>query len=262
MVNFRPLLISAFAGMLALTSNANEISTTEPLTGTEPLDAVVEEMTYPQSVVDIAELSGLISLSEQVRQAAQVVLAGAKIEATEEKDAEFFSTAEQYQVAKDLSAAWAPEVLQERLLALIAELPEEVQDSALQALRSSAVRLAQAKEKDTVALQHGQKYQLYINKLRQRPPSKARWQMIERLDKQSGFSALIIKARQRAYEVIQQAAPAWQPQAEWQGMAKQEVLEFMFYAYRKTPNAELEKYIQAYNKPGMVTLLTVIHQQL
>lgn len=262
MVNVKALFITVFAGLLALTSNAKEISTKAQSDAAELSGAVVEEVTYPQSVVDMVDLSGLVSLSEQVRQAAQQVLAGDKIAATEDQPATAFTTAEQYQVAKDLAQIWAPEVLEQKLLKLMNELPEEVQNSALQALRSKTIRLVQAKEKDSVAAQHSQAYQLYINKLRQRPPSAGRWQLVERLDKQSGFSALIIKARQGAYASIQQAAPDWQPIAEWQSMAKQEVLEFLFYAYRKTPNAELEKYIQGYNTPGMVTLLTVVHQQL
>jgi len=262
MINLKSSLIIIVSGLWVLTSFAAEAPLEAGQESQPEQEQVLEEITYPQSVVDMVDLSGLVSLSEQVRQAAQLILAGDKIAANEDQPAQVFTMAEQYQVAKDLAQSWAPEVLQQRLLAMLNELPEEVKDSALTALRSSTIRLVQAKEKDSVAAQHGQSYQLYINKLRQRPPSASRWQLVERLDKQSGFSALIIKARQRAYETIQQAAPDWQPLPEWQSMAKQEVLEFLFYAYRKTPNADLENYIQAYNTPGMVTLLTVVHQQL
>ena len=262
MINLKSSIIVIASGLWALTSVAEEASVEASPEALLEQEQTPEEITYPQSVVDMVDLSGLISLSEQVRQAAQLVLAGEKTPATEEQAAELFSIAEQYQVAKDLAQNWAPDVLQQKLLALMNDLPPEVQASALAALRSKTIRLVQAKEKDSVSVQHSQSYQLYINKLRQRPPSASRWQLVERLDKQSGFSALIIKARQRAYETIQQAAPDWQPLPEWQSMAKQEVLEFLFYAYRKTPNAELENYIQAYNSPGMVTLLTVVHQQL
>ena len=90
-----------------------------------------------------------------------------------------------------------------------------------------------------------------MNKLKQRPPAASRWQLVEALDKQSAFSQLIIKTREQVYQEIAGQVKDWQPPANWQQEAKQEVLEFLFYAYRKTPNPELKKIANSYNTPAL-----------
>lgn len=247
-------LILSFS-LLALTSNA-EVTKEESLESAE-----LELKSYPQDVVDIVELSGLLSLSEQIKLTAQGILSGPKIE-HEEKPAEMFSVAEQYHVARILAASWGPEALQDNLLALVDSLAVEVRKPLLTALRNKVIRSAQAKEKDSLSIQHSAEFQLYVNKLRQRPPSAGRWQLIETLDKQSGFSALIIKARTEAYKAITNVSPKWQPEEQWQARAKQEVLEFLFHAYRKTPNSDLQVYIKGFSNPALVELLNAAYKEL
>jgi hypothetical protein len=113
------------------------------------------------------------------------------------------------------------------------------------------IQAAQRKEQAAISVQHSPEYRLYMNKLRQRPPSAARWQLVEALDKQSGFSLMIIQARLAVMKEMQLQVKAWQPEEFWQNQARQEVLEFLFYAYRKTPNNELKHIAQSFNQPEL-----------
>ena len=47
---------------------------------------------------------------------------------------------------------------------------------------------------------------------------------------------------------IQKQVEGWQPEEFWKNQTRQEVLEFLFYAYRKTPNAELKHIADSFNQ--------------
>jgi hypothetical protein len=156
--------------------------------------------------------------------------------------------AQHFAIAKQLAKRWTEEQWQQRLLKLIHEMPVATQQLVQQQLAHPMLQAAQLKERAAISVQDTSPYLLYINKLRQRPPAASRWQLVERLDQQSGFSQMIIQARLSVIKEIQLQVKGWQPEPMWQQQSRQEVLEFLFYAYRKTPNSELKYIADSFNK--------------
>jgi hypothetical protein len=230
----------------------------------QPLELADELVEYTELEYQLIEASGLLSLSQQVKSNAQRLIAlsreqtevnvsGANTatELTTEKKMVLINHAQHFAIAKNLAKNWTEEVWQQRLLELVHVIPEETQKLIQQQLSEPMLQASQRKEQAAINVQHSPEYRLYMNKLRQRPPSVARWQLVENLDKQSGFSSVIIQARLAVVKEIQLQVKDWQPAELWQNQARQEVLEFLFYAYRKTPNSELKHIAQSFNQPEL-----------
>jgi hypothetical protein len=224
-----------------------------------------ELIEYTELEYQLIEASGLLSLSQQVKYSAQrlIALSSEQSEAnasadtkssskteTEKGDAKqvVINHAQHFAIAKNLAESWTESAWQQRLLDLVHAIPEATQELIKKQLKQPLLRAAQRKEQDAMAVQNSPAYRLYTNKLRQRPPSAARWQLVENLDKQSGFSQMIIQARLAVIQEMQQQVKGWQPEELWKNQARQEVLEFLFYAYRKTPNNELKQIAQSFNR--------------
>jgi hypothetical protein len=136
-------------------------------------------------------------------------------------------------------------------LVLIHAMPLKTQELIQQQLAHPLVKAAQGKERAAISVQSDPEYQRYMNKLRQRPPAESRWKLVENLDQQSAFSEIIIQARADVIKEIQRQVIGWQPRESWQGQARQDVLEFLFYAYRKTPNSELKYIADSFDQPEL-----------
>jgi hypothetical protein len=226
----------------------------------QPLELADELVEYTELEYQLIEASGLLSLSQQVKSNAQRLIA-LSLEQSEvdvsgantatEKKMVLINHAQHFAIAKNLAKNWTEEVWQQRLLELVHDIPEETQKLIQQQLSEPMLQASQRKEQAAINVQHSPEYRLYMNKLRQRPPSVARWQLVENLDKQSGFSSVIIQARLAVVKEIQLQVKDWQPAELWQNQARQEVLEFLFYAYRKTPNSELKHIAQSFNQPEL-----------
>jgi hypothetical protein len=226
----------------------------------QPLELADELVEYTELEYQLIEASGLLSLSQQVKSNAQRLIA-LSLEQSEvdvsgantatEKKMVLINHAQHFAIAKNLAKNWTEEVWQQRLLELVHVIPEETQKLIQQQLSEPMLQASQRKEQAAINVQHSPEYRLYMNKLRQRPPSVARWQLVENLDKQSGFSSVIIQARLAVVKEIQLQVKDWQPAELWQNQARQEVLEFLFYAYRKTPNSELKHIAQSFNQPEL-----------
>jgi hypothetical protein len=226
----------------------------------QPLELADELVEYTELEYQLIEASGLLSLSQQVKSNAQRLIA-LSLEQSEvdvsgantatEKKMVLINHAQHFAIAKNLAKNWTEEVWQQRLLELVHVIPEETQKLIQQQLSEPMLQASQRKEQAAINVQHSPEYRLYMNKLRQRPPSVARWQLVENLDKQSGFSSVIIQARLAVVKEIQLQVKDWQPAELWQNQARQEVLEFLFYAYRKTPNSELKHISQSFNQPEL-----------
>lgn len=235
--------------------------------GLEAEEGVVE---FTELEYQLIESSGLLSLSQQVKMSAQRFIALSleqpvssddkkkvkKAASSKEQKTEvqkvFINHAQHFAIAKNLAKHWTESVWQQRLLELVHELSEEQQQLIQQQLSQPMLQAAQRKEQKAISAQYSPEYRLYMNKLRQRPPSATRWQLVENLDKQSGFSQVIIQARLAVIKQIQQQVSGWQPEEFWQNKARQEVLEFLFYAYRKTPNNDLKRIAQSFNQPELI----------
>jgi len=220
--------------------------------------------------------SGLLSLAEQVKYSAQRMIAESSEEQLESQSASEngeqyagiaekiipINHAQHFAIAKSLAKNWTQAIWQQRLLKLVHSIPLEKQQLIQQQLSMPMILQAQKKEQAAISVQHSVEYQLYMNKLRQRPPSAARWQLVESLDQQSGFSRLIIQARKVVFNQIALQVEGWKPGEFWQNQARQEVLEFLFYAYRKTPNAELKHITDSYNQEELKSLFTTVGNNL
>jgi hypothetical protein len=206
----------------------------------------------------LIETTGLLSLSQQVKYSAQRLIA----DSLERPDVSTIVSesvtkgisinhAQHFAIAKQLAKRWTEEHWRQRLLVLIHTVPVKTQKLIQQQLAHPMVQAAQNKERSAISVQSDPEYRLYMNKLRQRAPAASRWALVENLDKQSGFSEIIIQTQSAVIKEIQQQVKGWQPEELWQDKVKQDVLEFLFYAYRKTPNSELEYIADSFNKPEL-----------
>lgn len=218
---------------------------------------------YTELEYQLIESSGLLSLSQQVKYSAQHLISlsvdrpddQTELAQSNNRNTDDNATpkvvinhAQHFAIAKNLSKSWTEEVWQQRLLELVHRIPLETQLRIQQQLSQPMLQAAQRKERAAISVQHSPEYLLYMNKLRQRPPAASRWQLVENLDKQSGFSQLIIQVRAAVNQEIQKQVEGWQPEEFWKNQTRQEVLEFLFYAYRKTPNAELKHIADSFNQ--------------
>lgn len=229
--------------------------------GLEQSTAIDELIEFTELEHQLVEASGLLSLSQQVKYSAQrlIALSIEQPEADSTIDTEGSSSessadkvlinhAQHFAIAKHLAKRWTEDQWQQRLLELIHDMPVATQKLIQQQLAHPMLKAAQRKERAAIGVQDTPAYQLYINKLRQQPPAALRWQLVESLDKQSGFSQMIIQARSTVIKQIQQQVKGWQPQDTWQKQSRQEVLEFLFYAYRTTPNTKLKHIADSFNQ--------------
>lgn len=213
----------------------------------------------------IVELSGLLSLSDQVKTSAQYIIAQSTIKtaasankAPDKGELVEINHAQHFGIAQSLSKRWAQAEWEQRLLVLIDSFDEESQRKIEKDLSKKTLRSAQKKEKAAISNQNEAEYSLYMNKLKQRPPAASRWKLVEALDQRSSFSELIIKTREQAYQEISSQVKGWQPPVNWQQEARQEVLEFLFYAYRKTSNPDLKKIANSYNTPALKSFFSKV----
>lgn len=215
----------------------------------------------------IVELSGLLSLSEQVKSSAQYMIAQSTVDAGKNESADESSFvginhAQHFGIAQSLSKRWTEAKWEQRLLAFIATIDKKEQKQIANDLSQQAIQSAHAKEKAAIRNQSSAEYLMYMNKLEQRPPAASRWKLVESLDENSFFSALILKTRERVYAEISSQVEGWQPPNGWEQEAEKEVLEFLFYAYRKTSNPDLTKIANSYQRPALKSFLTKIQAEL
>jgi hypothetical protein len=229
------------------------------------LDANTQAAKFTELEHRIVELSGLLSLSDQAKTSAQhmialsTVAAGAPANKTPNIDALVeINHAQHFGIAQNLSKRWTQVEWENRLLVLIDSIDDKNQKRIEKDLSQNILRSAQNKEKAAISNQSKAEYSVYMNKLKQRPPAVSRWKLVEALDKQSSFSQLIIKTRGQVYKEISSQVKGWLPPANWEQDTRQEVLEFLFYAYRKTPNPELKKIANSYNTPALKSFLVKV----
>ena len=222
-------------------------SVTKKSTETERLQNIEIADEFTDLEHQLIEDSGLLSLSQQIKSSAQRLIAGA----IEKPVTATINHAQHFSIAKNLAKGWTEEAWQQRLLVLIHKMPVAKQVLIQRQLSHPMVKAAQRKERAAISVQNDPAYQVYMNKLRQRPPASSRWKLVENLDKQSGFSQIIIQARAVVIKEILQQVKGWQPAKAWKAEVRQDVLEFLFYAYRKTPNSELKQIADSFKQPEL-----------
>jgi hypothetical protein len=255
------LSLLVLVGALAFISSAqarDAYSTNQPPIESELKQTAAAKDEFTELEYQLLEATGLLSLSQQVKYSAQGLIADSlerpDIATTASESATnlvAINHAQHFAIAKQLAKRWTEEQWRQRLLNLIHAVPVKTQKLIQTQLAHPMVQAAQNKERSAIRVQNDPEYRLYMNKLRQRPPAASRWTLVENLDKQSGFSEIIIQTRSAVIKEIQQQVKGWQPKELWQNQARQDVLGFLFYAYRKTPNSELKYIADSFNKPEL-----------
>jgi hypothetical protein len=255
------LSLIVLVGALAFISSAqarDAYSANQP-----PIESALEQTAlaideFTELEYQLIETTGLLSLSQQVKYSAQRLISGslerpdvATIASESITKDVVINHAQHFAIAKQLAKRWTEDQWRKRLLILLHAVPVETQKVIQQQLAHPMVQAAQNKERSAINVQNDPEYQIYINKLRQSSPVASRWTLVENLDKQSGFSEIIIQTRLAVIKEIQQQVQGWQPEELWQDHARQDVLEFLFYAYRKTSNSELKYIADSFNKPEL-----------
>lgn len=252
-------MLRLFLVFLAATFTINsfaQIPTAKTSVRSNQLTQVQEEDGHNALEYQLIDSSGLMSLSQQVKYSAQQFIqqsseVGSVTNAKTMSGNQEINHAQHFAIAKSLAKRWTEDAWQKRLLDLIHEMPVATQKKVQAQLAHPLIQAAQSKERQAIEVQHTPEYQLYINKLRQRPPSASRTQLIENLDKSFGFSDMLIKTRAVVIKEISHQVKGWNAPDDWKSNTKQEVLDFLFYAYRKTPNSELKRIAQRFNQPEL-----------
>lgn len=198
----------------------------------------------------IIEHSGVVGLSYQARNVVQKAL-------NESQEA----ITKHHEVAEVIAPAWNPAILEKRWLAYLQQ-NEEQRAELLDIFSHPALAQARHKEQSAITEQLGSDYQAYMQRLRTNPPAAQRAAYIQQLDQSMRFSVLLGKTREGVYVELERLLPNWQPPADWQNQLKQNTYEFLFYAHRSTPNAELQTLIDLYSSSSMQNWLDYVEQQL
>lgn len=249
--------MSRFLVLFFISLSASVLAQNSPI---DAQDAIVAETGFTELEYRIVELSGLVSLSDQAKVSAQHMIAASTVKAGAPSDNASdgwveINHAQHFGIAQSLSKRWAQAEWEQRLLAIVDAMDDKTQAKTEKALSQTALRSARKKEKAAISHQNTAEYRLYMNKLKQQPPAASRWSLVEALDKQSSFSQLIIMTRRQVYKEISAQVEGWQAPVNWEQDTRQDVLEFLFYAYRKTSNPELKKIAKGYNNPALKSFL-------
>lgn len=213
--------------------------------------ADAEQQRQQEQLLSIIEMSGLTGLGIQARHVAQQILNDTNA-----------PLGQQYDVVDRIAPLWAPQQLQQRLSALLQGYDEAQRQQLLSTLSSRVLLQARSKEQSAIGQQDSAAYQDYIARLRQQQPAAERLQMMQQLDAAMQFSGFLIQTRAAVYPQLQAVLRSWQPEDNWQETVRRDVLEFLLYTYRTTPNHELQQLVDAWREPLLQDWLQAVRQQL
>lgn len=184
----------------------------------------------------ILKLSGFLSLPQQVKFRAQFLTNNS------------VNRAQQFAIATQLSKQWSQKVWKSRLLTLVQGYSIEDKKALLQQLEHPIFQMSQIVEREAMSDLQGEAYSEYMVKLQRHQPTLLRSQMIADLDSTSRFSEIMGLIQNKVIKETQSIVLDWKPiESEGQSLQK-EVEGFLFYAYRKTPNAELKRIINQFKQ--------------
>lgn len=184
----------------------------------------------------ILKLSGLLSLSEQVKIRAQTLTNNS------------VNRAQQFAVANQLSKQWAHKIWKSRLLTLVQGYSVEEKKVLLQQLEHPIFQMSQDIEREGVSDLQSERYSEYKVKLQRHSPTLLRRKMIAELDAVSRFSEIMDLIKIEVAKEIKNTVMGWRLVENEEQASYQEVENFLLYAYRKTPNAELKRIIHQFKQ--------------
>ncbi|MFY9180574.1 MAG: hypothetical protein WAO12_12485 [Venatoribacter sp.] len=200
---------------------------------------------------EIIRMSGLTGLSLQARNLAQQLI-----------NEQQLTVGKQYEVVNAVAAQWAPAKVEQTLQQLLQNFNAEQREQLWTVLSSQALRSAHYKEQQAIEAQHSERYQSYLQRLRQQSLMEGRMQLIQRLDQSMRFSSLLVQTRLDVYQRLEKAVPNWKAPEQWQQKTKDDCIEFLLYAHRTTPNEQLEELIELYQTAALKNWFTQIQRHL
>lgn len=184
----------------------------------------------------IVELSGFLSLSTQVKFRAQTLTNNS------------VNRAQQFAVANQLSKQWSHKIWKSRLLTLVQSYSIEEKKVLLQQLEHPIFQMSQDIEREGMSDLQSERYSEYKVKLQRHPPTLLRRKMIAELDGVSRFSEIMGLIEIEVANEVKNSVTDWKLIESEEQSSYQEVEDFLFYAYRKTPNAELKRIIHQFKQ--------------
>lgn len=245
--------------------NALKVVSLDPLLNQDEALLEAKLPRFTDLEYQIIETTGLLSLSQQVKYTAKRLInqSAGHVDASKSTENRIeINHAQHFSIAKSLSVHWAQDIWQQRLLEIIDGRTEETQALILQQLQHPSLQAAQRREKEAISAQNTVQYEQYMTKLRQQPPAAARWKLVEDIDQKSGFSKMIIQVREAVIQEISLQVKGWKAPKNWKSDVRKEVVEFLFYAYRTTPNQELRQIIYNFKQPELRRFYRDVRQEI
>jgi hypothetical protein len=204
---------------------------------------------------DIVSLSGVMGISIQVKQQAEAAFSEVATDIYEES-AE--NSAQKRRLLMSLSD-WSQPALAERFQQVLNTYSDDEQRALLVLLQDPL--MAQARHAEEVALseQNTQVYQDYLTRLERYPPGRARAQRVDKLAKAMQMERWITKANEAVSKgstvalsgsvngAVNGAADGDKAGAK----VERAVRYFLFYAYRRISNPEMDQLARLWSEPLM-----------
>lgn len=230
---------------LAASSESFLTSSLEPqaVRYTEHVKVITEEYSsvmVADTANSIIRLSGFTGISEQVRQLAYAHLASA-------------TSSSSQRTKQDVLAVlmhWAPEPLSHKLEHRLAVFDDVQQRQILELLSDPIMVQARDAEVQGLMMQSSAEYSRYTQRLRQRPPGQSRRSVITILDQAMGMSQWMLLARAT---VARELSKHDVPFELSEDIVREKTQEYLFYAYRFTSNADIQRIAKIWQTPPLST---------
>ncbi|GAA6145061.1 hypothetical protein [Thalassolituus maritimus] len=196
---------------------------------------------------DIVSLSGVMGISIQVKQQAEAAFFEVATDIYKES-AE--NSAQKRRLFMSLSD-WSQPALAERFQQVLNTYSDDEQRALLVLLQDPL--MAQARHAEEVALseQNTRAYQDYLTRLERYPPGRARAQRVNKLAKAIQMERWITKANEAVSKEGAVALERAVTGATFGDKTSEAVHYFLFYAYRRISNPEMDQLVRLWSEPLM-----------
>ncbi|MEC7547950.1 MAG: hypothetical protein VYB48_13565 [Pseudomonadota bacterium] len=210
---------------------------------------------------DIVSLSGVMGISIQVKQQAEAAYSELATDSHGEVATDIYkesaeNSAQKRRLLMSLSD-WSQPALAERFQQVLNTYSDDEQRALLALLQESL--MAQARHAEEVALseQNTQAYQDYLTRLERYPPGRARAQRVDKLVKAMQMERWITKANEAVSKGSTVAlsgsvnGAADEVEGKVGAEVERAVRYFLFYAYRRISNPEMDQLVRLWSEPLM-----------
>jgi hypothetical protein len=208
---------------------------------------------------DIVSLSGVMGISIQVQQQAEVTFSEVATDSHGEVATDIYkesaeNSAQKRRLLMSLSD-WSQPALAERFQQVLNTYSDDELRALLALLQDPL--MAQARHAEEVALseQNTQAYQDYLTRLERYPPGRARAQRVDKLAKAMQMERWITKANEAVSKgstvALSGSVNGAAAGDKVGGKVERAVRYFLFYAYRRISNTEMDQLARLWSEPLM-----------